>query len=211
MMPSVHQTLIGKTDQLNADALLNGKTMTIKITSVDLMVGNEQPINIHYDGENGRPFKPCLGMRRVIASIWGDDYDRWVGKQMTLYNDPSVMFGPETMGGIRISHMSDMNHPVTVSLTVGRKRRKPFTVKPLHLSIGPSRAPLEAAARAAAEKGGDAFKSFFKEIAADDRAYLRPTIGVYQEIATKADAAAVQADDVSEDELADQTSNKESK
>ena len=31
-----------------------------------------------------------------------DDTDVWIGKKLVLYNDPSIMFGTERVGGIRI-------------------------------------------------------------------------------------------------------------
>jgi hypothetical protein len=50
---------------------------------------------------------------------------------MTLYGDPDVKFGGQTVGGIRIGALSDLPKPVTVALTVSRGKRAPFTVQPI--------------------------------------------------------------------------------
>ena len=50
---------------------------------------------------------------------------------MTLYRDEKVKFGGAEVGGIRISHMSAIDKPVTVALTVTKSVRRPYQVKPL--------------------------------------------------------------------------------
>jgi hypothetical protein len=70
-------------------------------------------------------------MRRVLVSVWGSDGNAYIGRSMTLYRDPDVMFGKEKVGGIRISHMSHIDRPVVMPLTVSRASRKSYTVKPL--------------------------------------------------------------------------------
>lgn len=198
-MPSIAETTIPRADQLNADDLLIQRAKTIKITSVDIRLGDPQgqKLVLHYEGENGRPYKPCLGMRRLIGFVWGEESDNFVGRSMTLYNDPDVKFGGEVTGGIRISHMSDIDRPYVMALTVARGKRKSFTVRPLHVALGPDRRALEAAAVAAAEaagKGGQSFKDWLGALSADDRNYLKADIGRYQDIASKAKADTAKTD-----------------
>jgi hypothetical protein len=50
---------------------------------------------------------------------------------LRLYGDPDVKFGGQKVGGIRISHLSHIDAPVEVSLTVTRGKRAPFIVQPL--------------------------------------------------------------------------------
>jgi hypothetical protein len=123
-------TIVPKSDQLNADDLLTGPR-TIRVTKVSLLTAAEQPIAINFEGDNGKPYKPCKSMRRVMVMVWGSDGATYAGRSMTLYRDPSVRFGSDEVGGIRISHMSDIAKPLTVALTVSRARRTPYTVKPL--------------------------------------------------------------------------------
>jgi hypothetical protein len=119
-----------KTDQLNADSLLAGP-ITITITGVDIKPKTEQPATVHYQGEEGRPYKPCLSMRRVMQAVWGADSSQYVGKSMTLFCDPTVSWGGQKVGGIRISHMSHMGDERELPLTVTRGVKKPYKVKPL--------------------------------------------------------------------------------
>lgn len=126
----MHQTIVPKSDQLNADDLI-GREMTIKITGVDIKGGQEQPVSISFDGDGGKPYKACKSMCRVMVSVWGADSKKYVGRSMTLYRDPKVKWGGMEVGGIRISHMSDISEDMTMALTMTRANKKPFTVRPL--------------------------------------------------------------------------------
>lgn len=125
-----------KSDQINADDLLSGPR-TIKVTKVDVNPGVEQPCTVHYEGENGRPFKPCKSMARIMVMVWGADSKQYVGKSMTLYHDPEVKWGGMKVGGIRISHMSDMKSNAPLMLTVTRGKKAPYSVKPLAADVVP--------------------------------------------------------------------------
>ena len=129
-MSDMKQAIIPKSDQLNADDLIGG-TMTIKITGVDVKGGQEQPVSIHFEGDSGKPYKACKSMCRVMVSAWGADSKNYVGRSMTLYRDASVKWGGMAVGGIRISHMSDIDGDMTMALTVTRANKKAYTVKPL--------------------------------------------------------------------------------
>lgn len=124
------ETIIPKSDQLNADDLI-GRTMTIKITRVAMDTKSEQPVSLHFEGDNGKPYKACKSMRRVLVQVWGPDAKVYEGRSLTLYRDPAVKFGGLAVGGIRISHMSHIDKPVTMALTETKAKRAPFTVKPL--------------------------------------------------------------------------------
>lgn len=129
-MNDMHSTIVPKSDQLNADDLL-GRSITIKITGVTVRGGQEQPVTISYEGDNGKPYKACKSMCRVLVSAWGADSSKYVGRSLTLYCDPKVKWGGMEVGGIRISHMSDIDSALTMALTVTRANKKPFTVKPI--------------------------------------------------------------------------------
>lgn len=122
-------TTIPNSTQLNADDLLSGPR-TVRIVRVKAGTA-EQPVELHLDGLDGRPYKPGKSMRRVLIALWGSDAEAYVGRKLTLYNDQRVKFGNDVTGGIRISHASDIERDVTIALTVTRGRRAPFTVQPL--------------------------------------------------------------------------------
>ena len=113
---NLRPTIVPKSDQLNADQLVGGP-MTVTVSEVRVTTSDDQPVIVHYEGENGRPFKPCKTMRKLLIFAWGEDGRAWAGRSMTLYHDPSVRFGGSEVGGIRISHMSDIEGPIRVNLT----------------------------------------------------------------------------------------------
>ena len=59
-----------KSDQVNADTLIGGPR-TITITKAVIKKGEQQPCMIHFEGDEGKPFKPCLTMRRVMMEVYG--------------------------------------------------------------------------------------------------------------------------------------------
>ena len=128
----IRSTIIPKSDRLNADQLIVGP-MDITLTDVNYGMDEKQnPIFVlHYENEAGRPFKPCKTCRKVLIFAWGEDGRKWVGKSMTLFNDPNVKFGGMSVGGIRISHMSGLTGPKQMALTETRAKRTPYTVQPL--------------------------------------------------------------------------------
>jgi hypothetical protein len=123
-----------KSDQQNFDDYIAGpKTVTVS----EVKRGTpEQPVEIHLVEFPGRPFKPSKSMRRVLIACWGAEAASYAGHRMTLYGDPTVKFGGQDVGGIRISHLSHIDGPQTISLTVTRAKRAPFTVQPLPTDTG---------------------------------------------------------------------------
>jgi hypothetical protein len=122
-------TIIPKSDQLNAEQLLTGP-LTVQVTGVK--IGSEdQPVIINYANDNGRPYKPCKTMRKVLVFAWGEDGTKWAGHRLTLYQDPSVRFGGENVGGVRISHMSGISGELKLSLTATKGKKAITAVKPL--------------------------------------------------------------------------------
>lgn len=121
--------VVPKSDQLNADDLTS--PITVRITKV-IGTGNaDQPVSVHFEDDYGRPYKPCKSMRRVMIAAWGVDASQYVGRSMTLYRDPAVMFGGMQVGGVRISHMSHMDRPLNLALTVTKAKRAPYKVMPI--------------------------------------------------------------------------------
>lgn len=155
---NLSDTILPKSDQLNADQLLGG---SLNITVTGVKRGTEdQPVVISYEGDNGRPYKPCKSMRKVLIFAWGDDGREWVGKSMTLYNNPDVKFGGVKVGGIRISHLSHIERDIALSLTATKGKKEIFTIHLLQHKIQQMDAAqaLETL-RAAAEKGMAALKA----------------------------------------------------
>ena len=59
------------------------------------------------------------------------DPNSWIGKSLTLWLNPEVVYKGEVTGGIRISHVSHIAEVKSIKLNVGRNKREVFSVKPL--------------------------------------------------------------------------------
>ena len=125
----ITESLAANSAQQNYDEYLAGpKTVTV----AEVRQGTaEQPVNVELVEFPGKPFKPAKSVRRVLAAAWGTDASKWTGRRLTIYGDPSVRYGGKEVGGLRVSHVSHIDKPITVALTVTRGKRAPFTVQPL--------------------------------------------------------------------------------
>lgn len=116
-------------EQINAEDLFGG-ARTVTITSVEAGT-KDQPVFIHVAEFTGRTYRPAKSMRRVLVAAWGQDSSTYIGRQITIYNDPTVKWAGQAVGGVRISHLSHIKAPLEVALTVTRGKRAPFVVHPL--------------------------------------------------------------------------------
>lgn len=121
--------IVPKSDQINAEDFIAGPR-TYRIEGVDVRAVADQPVSIHLAGES-RVWRPCKLMSRVLVAAWGLDAKKYEGRSVTLYRDPTVKWGGQQVGGIRISHMSHIEKQMTMALTETKGKRAPFVVKPL--------------------------------------------------------------------------------
>lgn len=132
----ITRTVEPNADQLNFDDV-QAHNLTITVTAVK-QGPPDQPVHLHNAEFEGRPYKPGKSMRRVLIAAWGTDAAKYVGRRIELYGDPTIKFGRDAVGGIRIAALSHIEKPLTVPLTVARGKREPFTVQPLTEPSGPS-------------------------------------------------------------------------
>lgn len=127
-MIDLTESIAPRSDQMNAEDLLTGpRTFTIK----EVRAGSaEQPFDFHFV-EFERPFRPSKTVRRIMVAGWGKDASTYAGRRLTLYRDPAVKFGGMAVGGIRVSHMSHIDRPLSLALTETRGKRAVHVVKPL--------------------------------------------------------------------------------
>lgn len=201
----LRDTIVPKSDQLNAEQLLGGP-ITISVTDVKRGGGEEQPVVIHYEGEGGRPYKPCKSMRKVLVFAWGGDGREWIGRSMTVFNRPDVKFGGEEVGGIRISHLSHIDKDIAIALTATRGRKEQTRIKRLDEAetVAGSRSRLEAAARG----GMTSLQSAWGAIPADHKRAIGGTTGCPADLkktAAAADAKSAPTDEPPADDSSAQT------
>lgn len=136
-----------RSDQWNADDFVGGpRTFTIAGVKPGAA---EQKYDVELVEGEGRVWRPPLTVLRLLIEAWGNEAGEWVGRRVTLYRDSSVRFGPDAVGGVRVSHMSDLpgGKPFSPRITVSRGRRATVTVEPLPEASGStSREPTAEAA-----------------------------------------------------------------
>lgn len=135
-MTTLSEALAPRSDQLNSDDLIPGPRV-LKITGGRVAKdGRQTRLILSYEGDGGKPFKPCKTMGRAMVVVWGltdENFEEQVkGKSIRVYRDPEVTFGDQgQIGGIRISHMSHIDGPKSVKLTVSQGKKAVFTFAPM--------------------------------------------------------------------------------
>ena len=122
-------TIEKKTDQLNYEDFLGGVTRIVTIAGVKAGT-KEQQYDIAIEGDQ-RVWRPAVTVLKLLVAAWGDNAAEWVGRRAELYGDPTITFGRDVVGGIRVSRVSHITGPVSASLTETRGKRKKHTVEPL--------------------------------------------------------------------------------
>lgn len=152
-MGDMNEVIKPKVDQLTADDLLAGP-VTIRIRDVKVSPGTEQPVNVYYEGDNGKPWRPCKSTARLMVAAWGADSKEYVGKSLTLYRDDKVKWGGLEVGGVRVSHMSHIDTDLVLALTMTKGKKAPTRVRPLKAEVAPLKVVKS---EPVAEVPGDAF------------------------------------------------------
>ncbi|MDG1858094.1 MAG: hypothetical protein P8I94_03255 [Emcibacteraceae bacterium] len=128
---NMKSTIVPKSDQLNADDLINSE-MTIVITSVSIVNG-DQPVLVHYQNDNGRPYKPNKTMRKVMVALWGEDEAQYTGRAMTLFTNPEVKWAGQAVGGLEIKAMSHIQSNANLNLTATRGKKRKINIAKLEM------------------------------------------------------------------------------
>lgn len=126
-----------KSDQLNYENFISGpQTFTVaKVTPGD----RDHPVFVHMVECPATPYKPSKGMLKCIASPdgWGDKSSQWTGKAITLYGDPTVIYGGVEVGGIKIGALEGIPSDYETLISARRGVRKPHLIKKLEILMYP--------------------------------------------------------------------------
>lgn len=126
----VSAAIVAKSDQINAIDLV-GRDVTVTITDVKPGPA-DQPVHIITDTYGtGRPFKASKTALRDIVQAWGTDSTVWVGRRLTLWNDPDVLWAGQAVGGIRIKAMSHIGKAFEAKHIITRGKSKKVMIQPL--------------------------------------------------------------------------------
>lgn len=112
---------------------LTGGTKIIAITNVVEIGGKDKKkVDIHYEGMDGKPFRPCKSMLRVMCQLWETtDGQQFIGRGLELYREENCLYKGEKTPGVRICGMSHIAKPVTVLVQEKRGRGTQYEIRPL--------------------------------------------------------------------------------
>jgi len=126
-MNELRSTIDPNSDQLSADDLI-GTSRIITVRDIKITTGRDRPLWIYFHGDNDKPYKPNITMRKLLIYAWGDIKEEWIGRSIEVYCDPEVRFGPQKVGGIKISRVSHINKDIKALLQTTRGKRSEFII-----------------------------------------------------------------------------------
>lgn len=157
-----------RTDQWNADDFVAGPRI---FTIAEVKKGKaEQQYDIELVEGEGKVWRPPVQVLMLLVAAWGDDSVAWRGRRVKLYRDESIRFGPDQVGGIRVSHMTHLpnDEPFKTKVTATRGKRMSVSAEPL-----PTDAPAATSAgndlTAAKQRVWQAHKDKHADLADADR------------------------------------------
>ena len=133
-----------KSDRLNYENFIMGaKEFTISKLAKKTDQGKARLL-IYFEGYESTPYWPSLGMIKCLSSPdgWGDaPFSDWIGRRMTLFGEPTVVYAGKEIGGIQISHISHIKGEYSTKITLRRGMRIDFTIEPLATTTTSKPAP----------------------------------------------------------------------
>ena len=128
-MNDIAPTLVGDSNVLSKADLMDGP-QTFTVARVDINLSDKKrPTAIHLVESPGKPFKPNLGMRKLIAKGWGKSSKEYVGRRLTLFHNPDVLWQGKREGGVEVCAMSHIEAPFTIQIPVNAKQAKTVKVE----------------------------------------------------------------------------------
>jgi len=84
------------------------KPAKVKITDIDLLEfeqdgKTQRKLVLKFEGKE-KALACNKTNARIIAALFGDETDGWIGKEITIFNDPTVSMGDKVVGGIRVRY-----------------------------------------------------------------------------------------------------------
>jgi len=77
------------------------QVLTIKSATVEEVAKGDAKLCIWFN-EAVKPLTLNNTKRNLLIATYGDDTDQWIGRKVRLSNDPTVMYGGQPVGGIKL-------------------------------------------------------------------------------------------------------------
>jgi hypothetical protein len=127
-------------------------------------------------------------MARALVHLWGHDGKQFIGRSVQLKHDPSVRWGGEEVGGIRIAGLSHIKRTRIVPTTISKGKKAPLKIELIEEAAGvaPSGQTLEAGTEAAS-KGVAAYTEWKNALPPEIKATIAGHHAGFVRLAKKAD------------------------
>lgn len=89
-----------------------------RVVNETLGQGDDQEIKpvMYFSGGVDKPMVVNATNWINVESVYGDESDNWIGKQIEVWVDPSVSFGGKRIGGLRLRAPAQHSAPTTADL-----------------------------------------------------------------------------------------------
>lgn len=123
---------VSGSDHITQELVSDGpQTFTVTGVTEVTMDGEKQRHAVTLAETAGKTWVPAFTVLKALAQVWSMEKENWVGQKLTLYRDPSVKIGRETVGGIRVSHVTGITEPRTVNVKGALNRTVTYKFSPL--------------------------------------------------------------------------------
>ena len=85
------------------DDAIGGEVLTIRKVTEEL-VGQDQESKWALNWKE-KEFRPMLLNKtniRLLSAMFGDETDDWLGQEVEVYHDPTISYGGQLVGGLRV-------------------------------------------------------------------------------------------------------------
>lgn len=101
-MPKVSQMIVSKfIAQVDVEPPIAVTVRTLSLERVG-RDGDDEQRWIMWFNELKKGLRLNVTTLRIFEAAYGDDSDRWIGRRVQLYWDPTVQFGGKLVGGVRV-------------------------------------------------------------------------------------------------------------
>lgn len=85
------------------DDPVGGEELTIKKVTEELVGADQQSKwAVHWREKGMLPMLLNKTNLRLLAAMFGDDTDDWIGKTVEVYHDPTISYAGQLVGGLRV-------------------------------------------------------------------------------------------------------------
>jgi hypothetical protein len=124
-------TIEAQSDRINAADLMGADKIIVISEVIRYSESGTSKFYLNYVGHNGRAYKPSLGMRRIIMTLWGKDGTQYIGRSIKIFRDPTVIYAGKAAGGVVISAMTDIQSRATVVIPISKTKSVTYVIDKL--------------------------------------------------------------------------------